>query len=92
MRDSETLPVLGQLILSCARTGRFVRSGFQASRDDIRHVPPKWMVQMACGVCHRVHEFNLAEARVCECLDERCRPYGACQRCEFAVRSTGAAA
>jgi hypothetical protein len=92
MRDSEALPVLGQLILSCPRTGRFVRSGFQVSRDDIRYVPPKWMVQMACEVCHWVHEFNLAEARICDCPDECCRPYGACQRCEFAVRAAPPAA
>lgn len=92
MRDSEALPVLGQLILSCAKTGRFFRSGFQVSRDDIRHVPPKWMTQMACGVCHRVHEFNLAEARICECADDRCCRCGACQKSEFAVRATDAAA
>jgi hypothetical protein len=92
MRDSETLPGMGQLILSCVKTGRLFKSGFQVNRDDIRYMPPKWMAQMACGICHRVHEFNLAEARVCDCPDDCCRSLGACQKCEFAVRATGAAA
>jgi hypothetical protein len=77
---------MGQLILSCAKTARSFKSGFQASRDDLRHVPPKWMAQMMCGVCHRIHEFNLAEARVCECPDDRCRLYADCHNCEFALR------
>jgi hypothetical protein len=58
---------MGQLILSCAKTGRSFKSGFQVSRDDLGYAPPKWRARMMCGVCHRVHEFNFAEAKVCEC-------------------------
>ena len=76
---------MGQLILSCPKTGRPFKSGFQVSRDDLGYVPPKWTARMMCGVCHRVHQFNFAEARVCECPDDCCRAYGDCQKCEFAV-------
>jgi hypothetical protein len=83
---------MSQLILSCAKTGRSFKSGFQVSRDDLGYAPPKWTARMMCGVCHRVHEFNFAEARVCECPDDCCRQYGDCQKCEFAVRATATAA
>jgi len=83
---------MGELILSCAKTGRSFKSGFQVSRSDLGYVPPKLMARMMCGICHRVHEFNFAQARVCECPDDCCRAYGDCQKCEFAVLPPRAAA
>jgi hypothetical protein len=83
---------MGQLILSCAKTGQTFKSGFQARRDDLGYVPPKWKATLLCAICHRVHEFNFAEARVCECLDDCRRPYRECQNCEFAVRAKATAA
>jgi hypothetical protein len=83
---------MGQLILSCAKTGRAFKSGFQISRTELGYVPPKWTARMMCGVCHRVHEFKFAEARVCECADDCWRQYGECQNCEFAIGTTATAA
>ena len=83
---------MGQLILSCAKTGRAFKSGFRAIRADLGYVPPKWKATLLCPMCNRVHEFNFAEARVCECPDDCCRQYGECQNCEFAVRATATAA
>jgi hypothetical protein len=78
---------MGQLILSCAKTGRAFKSGFRATRADLGYVPPKWKATLLCAVCHRVHEFNFAEAQLCECADDCCRPYGECQNCKIAVFS-----
>jgi hypothetical protein len=83
---------MGQLILSCAKTGRAFKSGFQATCADLGYVPPKWKATLLCPICHHVHEFNFAEARICEHADECCREYGKCQNCEFAVRATATAA
>jgi len=83
---------MGRLILSCSKTGRAFKSGFQASRDDLRYVPPKWKATLLCAICHRVHEFNFGEALICECPDDCGRLYGECQNCEFAVRATQSAA
>ena len=83
---------MSQLVLSCAKTGRAFKSGFRVTRDDLRRVPPKWKATLLCPICHRVHEFNFAEARVCECPDDCCRQYGECQKCEFAVRAAATAA
>jgi hypothetical protein len=83
---------MGQLILSCAKTGRAFKSDFRATRADLGYVPPKWKATLLCAICHRVHEFNFAEARICEHADDYCREYGACQNCEFAVRATPAVA
>lgn len=74
---------MGQLILSCIKTGQAFKSSFRASRDELRYVPPKWKATLLCAICHHVHEFNFAEARVCERPDNCCRQYGACQNCEF---------
>jgi hypothetical protein len=81
---------MGHLILSCAKTGRAFKSSFQASSDDLRHVPPKLKATLLCAICHHVHEFNFAEGWVCECPGECCRPYGECQNCEFASRVAAA--
>jgi hypothetical protein len=83
---------MGQLILSCTKTGKAFKSGFQTSRTDLGYVPPKWTARMMCGVCHRVHEFNFAEARVCERVVGCCCQYGECQNCEFALGATATAA
>jgi len=83
---------MGQLILSCAKTGHAFKSGFRATRADLGYVPPKWKATLLCAICHRVHEFDFAEARVCECGDECSCQHGECQNCEFAVRATTAAA
>jgi hypothetical protein len=75
---------MGRLILTCAKTGRAFRSDFQASHDDLRYVPHKWKATLLCQICHRAHEFNFAEARVCE---RPCpRQHRECERCEFATR------
>jgi hypothetical protein len=74
---------MGHLILSCAKTGRAFKSGFEASQDDLSYVPPKWKATLLCAICHRAHEFNFAEARVCECPDDCCREY---EECQFASR------
>jgi hypothetical protein len=83
---------MGQLILSCAKTGRAFKSGFRATRADLGYVPPKWKATLLCAICHHVHEFNFAEARICEHADDCCREYGECQNCEFTVGATPAAA
>jgi len=83
---------MGQLILSCTKTGRAFKSGFRATRTDLGYVPPKWKATLLCAICHRVHEFNFAEARVCECADDCYSQYSECQNCKFAVRETPAAA
>jgi len=83
---------MGQLILACAKTGRAFQSGFRATRADLGYRPPKWKATLLCPICHRVHEFNFAEARVCECADDCCRQYGECQNCEFASRVVASAA
>jgi hypothetical protein len=75
---------MGHLVLSCVKTGRAFKSGFQASRSDLRHVPPKLKATLLCAICHGVHEFNFAEARVCECPDDRCCQHGECHNCKFA--------
>jgi hypothetical protein len=81
---------MAQLILSCVKTGRAFRSSFQANRADLGYVPPKWKATLLCPICHRAHEFNFAEARVCECPDNCRRQYGECQNCEFANRVVAA--
>jgi hypothetical protein len=59
-----------------------INSGFQATRDDLRFVPPKWTAKFFCRICAKVHDFDFAEARVCEC-PHKCPAYGDCKRCEF---------
>jgi hypothetical protein len=81
---------MGQLVLACAKTGRTFKSDFTASRTDLGYVPPKWKATLLCAICHRVHEFNFADARVCECPDDCYRRYGECQNCEFAGRIVAA--
>jgi hypothetical protein len=77
---------MGRLILSCCKTGKAFKSGFQASRDHLHYSPRKWKATLLCAICHRVHEFNFAEARVCENADDCFCQYGECQNCEFASR------
>ena len=55
---------MSQLILSCAKMGRAFKSGFQASRDDLGYVPPKWKATLLCAICHRGHERALAVATI----------------------------
>jgi hypothetical protein len=81
---------MSQLILSCAKTGRAFKSDFRVTSIDLRHVPPKWKATLLCAICHHVHEFNFAEARVCERPDDCSRQYGECQNCEFANRVAAA--
>ena len=76
---------MSELILSCAKTGRAFKSGFQVTQDDLRFVPPKWTARLHCVFCHHIHEFEFVEARICEC-PHNCRQYGECQNCEFASR------
>jgi len=71
-----------QLILSCQKTGQVFNSGFEATADDLRFVPPKWTAKFFCRICAKVHDFDFAEARICEC-PHKCPAYGACQNCEF---------
>jgi uncharacterized protein YcgL (UPF0745 family) len=63
---------------------------FQASRDDLNYVPRKLKATFLCGICHRVHEFDFAEARVCERAANCCGRYGECQNCHLAVRPAAA--
>jgi hypothetical protein len=78
---------MSQLILSCAKTGRAFNSGFRAHRDDLRFVPPKWTAQFLCGICRHVHEFEFAQARLCDC-PHHCPHNGDCDLCELAERSS----
>jgi len=79
---------MGQLVLSCRKTGQAFKSGFQASRADLSYVPSQWKATLLCPICHRVHEFNFADARACENSHDCYRQYGECQNCEFATRVT----
>lgn len=74
---------MGQLILSCGNMGRTFNSGFQATSDDLRFVPPKWTAKFFCRICAKVHDFDFAEAGICEC-PHKCPAYTDCKRCEFA--------
>jgi hypothetical protein len=76
---------MSQLILSCEKTGRAFNSGFQVTLDDLRFVPPNWTANFFCRMCGKVHEFQFAEARVCEC-PHQCPAYRDCQLCELASR------
>jgi hypothetical protein len=58
---------MSQLILSCAKTGRAFKSGFRADREDLRFVPPKWTARFLCGICRHIHEFEFAQAQLCDC-------------------------
>jgi hypothetical protein len=83
MPDRELGTQMSQLILSCGNTGRTFNSGFQATSDDLRFVPPKWTAKFFCRICAKVHDFDFAEAGICECL-HKCPAYTDCKRCEFA--------
>jgi hypothetical protein len=80
---------MSKLILSCAKTGRLFNSGFPVSQDDLRFTPPKLTARFHCGPCGRIHEFEFAAARVCDCAHE-CPYMGECQNCEFATRVAAA--
>jgi hypothetical protein len=45
-------------------------------------VPPKWTAKFFCRICAKIHDFDFAEARVCEC-PHKCPAYGDCKGCEF---------
>lgn len=77
---------MSQLILACAKTGRAFKSGFRVHRDDLRLVPLKWTAQFLCRICRHVHEFEFAQARLCNCPD-RCPYNGACHLCGLAQSS-----
>jgi hypothetical protein len=81
---------MSQLILSCTKTGHAFKSSFRVNGDDLRYVPPKLKATLLCAICHHVHEFNFAEARVCKCPHDCLRQYGECQNCDFASRVTAA--
>jgi len=74
---------MSQLIFSCAKTGQAFNTGFEASRDDLHLIPAQWTTRLLCGICHRVHKFEFAGARLCEC-PHPCRQYGDCHLCKFA--------
>ena len=74
---------MSEVILSCLATGRAFNSGFEATRDDLRLIPPKSKIRIRCGICGETHEFDFAAARICECPNF-CRERKDCQRCEFA--------
>jgi hypothetical protein len=78
---------MAQLILHCGKTDRAFKTDFQA-RADLGNVPRKWKATLLCAMCHRVHEFDFAAARVCECPNFCSRQFGQCQNCEFAIRTT----
>jgi hypothetical protein len=80
---------MSKLILSCAKTGRLFNSGFPVSQDDLRFTPPKLTARFHCGPCGKIHEFEFAAARVCDCAHE-CPYMGECQNCEFATRVAAA--
>ena len=80
---------MSKLILSCAKTGRSFYSGFPVSQDDLRFTPPKLTARFHCGPCGKIHEFEFAAARVCDCAHE-CPYMGECQNCEFASRVAAA--
>jgi hypothetical protein len=79
---------MSQLILSCEKTGRAFNSGFEVTDDDLRFVPPNWTARFFCRSCAKVHDFNLAKARVCECT-HKCPTYGECQGCELSKLISG---
>jgi hypothetical protein len=74
---------MSYLILSCTKTGRAFKSGFPASRDDLDFMPPKLTARFHCGPCGKIHEFEFAAARVCDCPHD-CPHNGDCQLCKLA--------
>ena len=74
---------MSQLILSCAKTGLLFKSGFPVSRDDMRFLPQKLTGRFYCRPCGKVHQFDFATARACDCPRE-CPYMGECQLCELA--------
>jgi hypothetical protein len=87
---------MSQLILSCVKTGRAFKSSFSADREDLRFVPPKWTARFLCGICRHVHEFEFAQAQLCDCphhcpqwglsslrAPSLVEPFGRCERQRF---------
>ena len=58
---------MSELIAKCAKTGRAFNTGFEFSSDALRSLPPQSEMQMFCGICNAVHEFELAAGGVCRC-------------------------
>jgi hypothetical protein len=74
---------MSEVIFSCLVTGRAFNSGFVATRNDLRFMPPKSKIRLRCGICGETHEFDFAAARICEC-PKLCHERKHCQSCAFA--------
>jgi len=77
---------MGELIFSCATTGRSINSGFQTTRDELHLIAVGKKLRLRCRVCGKVHEFDFAAATGVCLSSNFCRERKDCQHCSF-VRS-----
>ena len=42
---------MSEVIFSCLATGRAFNSGFVATHNDLRFMPPKSKIRLRCGIC-----------------------------------------
>lgn len=56
---------MGRVIFRCPQTDQEFDSGFQASPGDIRLLPTGAKINLRCSICGVKHEFQFADARVC---------------------------
>jgi len=77
---------MGELIFSCATTGRSINSGFQTTHDEFHLIPVGKKLRLRCRVCGEVHKFDLAAATGLCLRSNFCRERKECQYCSF-VRS-----
>jgi hypothetical protein len=57
---------MGRVIFRCPQTDQEFDSGFQASPGDIRLLPTGAKINLRCRICGVKHEFQFADARVCD--------------------------
>ena len=74
---------MGELIFSCATTGRSINSGFQTTRDEFRLIPVGKKLRLRCRICGEVHKFDFAAATGLCVSSNFCRERRDCQHCSF---------
>jgi len=78
---------MGEIVFTCARTGRAFSSGFEATCEDLQFAPPQWKVRLFCRICYVTHEFDFATAYICDCPDYCHKQRIDCELCKSVCAS-----
>jgi hypothetical protein len=57
---------MGTLVFQCPATGQRFDTGFQATRDELKAIPPTATMQLRCEICRGRHSFIVIECDIKE--------------------------